>query len=399
MKKPMVRLMCAVAAAISVGAQAQEESAASLKQALTEADVKLNLRLRYEDVSWDGLEDSDALTLRTRLSFTSADYHGFGLTLEMDDVTALTDVDYRTAGNDPANPGTAVIADPEGTEVNQSYLSYKGLDTTLKYGRQRILLDNQRFIGGVGWRQNEQTYDAFSVSNKSVDDVTLFYAYLYNVNRIFGEDNPIGDHKQESHLLNANIGGWSAGTLSVYGYLLDNKTAAALSSDTYGARWMGKVGESFTYNLEYATQSEAGDNPVSYDADYLLAEVGVSVGAVQLGGGYELLGSDDGVAAFSTPLATLHKFQGWTDRFLTTPDDGVEDLYVSASGALAGIKLAASYHDLASDYGSTDYGQELDLSAAKQFGPVTVLLKYADYQADEFGSDTQKFWLMFNATF
>jgi len=399
MKKPMVRLMCAVATAISVGAQAQDGPAASVTQALTDADVKLNLRLRFEDVSWDGLEDSDALTLRTRLSFTSLDYHGFGLMLEMDDVTALTDVDYRTAGNDPSNPGTAVIADPEGTEVNQSYLSYKGFATTLKYGRQRILLDNQRFVGGVGWRQNEQTYDAFSVTNKSVDDLTLFYSYLYNVNRIFGEDNPIGDHKQESHLLNANFGGWSAGGLSAYAYLLDNKTAATLSSDTYGVRWMGKIGESFTYNLEYAAQSEAGDNPVSYDADYMLAEAGLSVGPVKWGAGYELLGSDDGVAAFNTPLATLHKFQGWTDRFLTTPADGIEDLYVSASGALAGIKLAASYHDLASDYGSADYGQELDVSAAKQFGPVTVLLKYADYHADDYGSDTQKFWLMFNATF
>ncbi|WP_339897068.1 alginate export family protein [uncultured Gilvimarinus sp.] len=399
MKKPMVQLMCAVAAAMSVGAQAQEASATSLKEALTEADVKLNLRLRYEDVSWDGLEDSDALTLRTRLSFTSADYHGFGLMLEMDDVTALTDVDYRTAGNDASNPGTALIADPEGTEVNQSYLSYQGFGTTFRYGRQRILLDNQRFVGGVGWRQNEQTYDAFSLKNQSIDNVTLFYSYLYNVNRIFGEDNPIGDHKHESHLLNANFGGWDAGSLSAYAYLLDNKTAAALSGDTYGARWMGTLGAAFTYNLEYATQSDAGDNPVSYDADYMLAEAGLMVGPVKLGGGYELLGSDNGIAAFSTPLATLHKFQGWTDRFLTTPVDGVEDFYVSVSGALGGVKLLAAYHDLASDYGSTDYGQELDLSAAKQFGPVTVLVKYADYQADDFGSDTQKFWLQLSSVF
>ncbi|WP_052481040.1 alginate export family protein [Gilvimarinus agarilyticus] len=399
MKKPMVQLMCAAAAAMSVGAQAQEASATNLKEALTEADVKLNLRLRYEDVSWDGLEDSDALTLRTRLSFTSADYHGFGLMLEMDDVTALTEVDYRTAGNDASNPGTAIIADPEGTEVNQSYLSYQGFDTTFRYGRQRILLDNQRFVGGVGWRQNEQTYDAFSIKNNSADDITLFYSYVYNVNRIFGEENPIGDHKHESHLLNAHFGGWDAGSLSAYAYLLDNKTAAALSSDSYGARWMGKVGDSFTYNLEYATQTDAGDNPVSYDADYMLAEAGLMVGPVKLGGGYELLGSDEGRAAFNTPLATLHKFQGWTDRFLTTPDDGVEDFYLSASGAVAGIKLLATYHDLASDYGGIDYGQELDLSAAKQLGPVTVLVKYADYQADDYGSDTQKFWLQLSSVF
>ncbi|MDO3388780.1 alginate export family protein [Gilvimarinus sp. SDUM040013] len=398
MKKQLVLALGAAGLVGAVSAQAQE--AASIKDALVDGDIKLNLRLRYEDVSWDGLEDSDALTLRTRLSFTSQEYKGFGLTLEMDDVKEVGDVDYRTAPNDPNNPGTAVIPDPEGTEVNQAYLSYSGLGkTTFKYGRQRILLDNQRFVGGVGWRQNEQTYDAFSVTNKAIEDGTFFYAYVTNVNRIFGEQNPIGDHKHESHLVNFNYAGWGAGKLSAYAYLLDNQTAAALSSDTMGARWVGKAGDMFSYTLEYATQTEAGDNPTSYDADYMLGEAAFKFGGVSLTGGYELLGSDDGVAAFSTPLATLHKFQGWTDRFLSTPAAGVEDIYVGASGAFGGVKLSATYHELASDYGSTDYGQELDVSAAKKFGPVLVLVKYADYQADDYGSDTQKFWLMLNATF
>src|SRR3546814_12023345 len=45
-----------------------------------------------------------------------------------------------------------------------------------------------------------------------------------------------------------------------------------------------------------------------------------------LNGNYEVLGSDAGVFAFQTPLATLHKFQGWADLFLTTPSAGVRDL-------------------------------------------------------------------------
>ncbi|MBU2886437.1 alginate export family protein [Gilvimarinus agarilyticus] len=398
MKKQLVLALGAAGLMSAFAAQAQE--AASIKEALTQGDVKLNFRLRYEDVNWDGLTDSDALTLRTRLSFTSQSYQGFGLTLEMDDVQELLDADYRTAGNDALNPGTAIIADPAGTEVNQTFLSYQApAKTTIKYGRQRILLDNQRFIGGVGWRQNEQTYDAFSLSNKALEDGTFFYAYVHNVNRIFGEDNPIGDHKHEAHLINFNYAGWDAGKLSLYAYLLDNETAAALSSDSVGVRWAGKAGESVGYTLEYAIQSDAGDNPVSYDANYLLAEASVKFSGVSIKGGYEVLGSDDGVVAFSTPLATLHKFQGWTDRFLGTPAAGVEDLYVGVSGALGGVKLAATYHDLSAEYGSTDYGQEIDISAAKKIGPVTLLVKYADYQADDFGSNTQKLWVMLNATF
>ncbi|MEZ5508662.1 MAG: hypothetical protein R3F47_02015 [Gammaproteobacteria bacterium] len=74
------------------------------------------------------------------------------MVLEFDDVTALKDEDYNdTAGNGQDNPA---IADPEGTEVNQVYLSYQGLDKTdIRYGRQRILLDNERFVGGVGWSE------------------------------------------------------------------------------------------------------------------------------------------------------------------------------------------------------------------------------------------------------
>ena len=47
----------------------------------------------------------------------------------------------------------------------------------------------------------------------------------------------------------------------------------------------------------------------------------------RIGGGYEVLGADDGAAltSFQTPLATLHKFQGWADKFLTTPPNGIRE--------------------------------------------------------------------------
>ncbi|WP_020209255.1 alginate export family protein [Gilvimarinus chinensis] len=398
MKNQLAKVAGIVGVAACMGAQAQE--AQSLKEALTQGEAELSLRLRYEGVEWEGLEDSEAVTLKTRLGYSTAGYKGFSATLEMDDVQAVTDVDYRTAPNDLHNVGTAVIADPAGTEVNQAYISYKGLgESTFRYGRQRITLDNQRFVGAVGWRQNDQTFDSFSFTNTALQGTTFFYSYIYNVNRIFGDDNPQGNHKHESHLANVNIAMGDAGKLSAYAYLLDNKASAALSSDSYGVRWAGKVGEAFSYNLEYATQEDAGDNPVSYQADYMLADASYHFGRVALGGGYELLGSDDGKAGFTTSLATLHKFQGWTDRFLSTPAEGIEDIYVSASGSLAGIKLMAVYHHLASDYQGIDYGQEIDISAAKSFGPVSVLLKYADYQADDFGSDTQKIWVQLSSTF
>lgn len=371
----------------------------TLTESFQKSVVKVNFRLRYEDVSWDGLEDSDAFTLRSRLSYQSGAYHGFTIAAEFDDVRELDDVDYRTAANDVSNPGTAIIADPEGTEVNQAFLAYDNFNTQFKYGRQRITLDNQRFVGAVGWRQNEQTYDAFSITNKGLPDTQLFYAYVTNVNRVFGEDNLLGDHDQETHLVNANYAGLGAGKLSVYAYLIDNLTAPALASDTYGARWMGRINDTFSYNLEYAAQSEGGDNPVTYSADYMLAEGVLALGKLTTTIGYELLGSDDGVAGFATPFATLHAFQGWTDRFLDTPANGVEDIYVTLATSLAGVQLVATYHELASDVNSIDYGTEWDFSASKKFGPVVYTAKFADYQADDFGSDTTKFWLMADVNF
>ncbi len=403
--------LLASAVALSAGLTQPALAGDSIKQALSNGEVDLSFRLRFEEVNQDGLDETNATTLKTRLSYKSGNYQGFGLMLEMDDVTALGDIDYRTAPNDSSNAGRAIIADAEGTEINQAYLSYTYGETTAKYGRQRILLDNQRFVGGVGFRQNEQTYDGFSLSNKSLEDTTLFFAAIDNVNRIFGEDNGIGDHEQETWLFNAKYSGFKAGSISAYAYLIDNTDVAAYSSDTYGLRFSGKTGN-FGYSLEYAHQSDAADSPLSYDADYILAEGSYQLGKVKLTAGYELLGADGSDGQFMTPLATLHKFQGWTDQFLNdgvTPKGsgnirgGIEDLYASAATKLAGVKLALIYHQYESDdssaSGMDDLGSEVGLVVAKKFGPVGLSLKYSSYSADNFKQDSDKLWLTASAKF
>lgn len=394
MKKHTAHLFFAAASSLLLTAPATQ-AAQTLTEALQSgSSIKVNFRTRYEEVSWDGLQDSDAFTLRSRLSYQSGAFHGFGLTAEMDDVTEVDNkVDYNYGNG--TNATTAVIADPTGTEVNQAFISYSNFNNQVKYGRQRIILDNARFVGNVGWRQNEQTYDAVSIANKSIRYTNFFYAYLQNVNRVFGEANLTqGDHNQDSHLLNASYTGFTAGKIIGYAYLLDNKTDASLSSDTYGARWQGTIGTDFSYNLEYATQSEAGKNPVTYSADYMLAEGTMKVSRFDFTLGYEVLSSDEGKKGFATPLATLHAFQGWADRFLNTPANGIKDLYLNVGVNVLGGKVLLSYHDLKSDVKSLDYGAEYNVQISKKFGPVVYTAKYADYSKDTFGSDTTKFWLM-----
>ncbi|WP_346839266.1 alginate export family protein [Microbulbifer sp. SAOS-129_SWC] len=397
MHQPLSLLTLALCAT-TVPAQAADEvestsTASTVGEALSQGKASLSLRARSEQVNTEGTDTVDLTSLKTRLGFQSATFRGFSALIEMDDVTHMT----KYEGG---------IADPEGTEVNQAVLAYGAGDTTLKYGRQRILLDNQRFVGGVGFRQNEQTYDGFSITNRSLTDTTLFLAHVDNVNRIFGEDSPLGDHKNDTYLFNTKYTGVSAGALSAYAYLIDNLDAPGFSTDTYGLRFAGKTGPAL-YALEYATQSAAADNPASYRAAYLFAEGGYRFGAVTLKAGYELLGADGADGQFITPLATLHKFQGWNDKFLGGGSGniagGIEDVYASLGTELAGINLALNYHQLNSDdtevSGMNQLGSEYGFVVGGKLDAVALSLKYSSYSADDFSVDTDKLWLTAQAQF
>jgi len=389
--------------ALALGGGLAQAEVSSISEAVTGGKAGLDLRYRYEYVDQDGIDKSaGASTLRTRINFATAAYRGFGAFVEADDVTVIGSERYNNATGLPsAKTQYPVVADPDGTELNQAWLSYTGLDaTTLKFGRQRLIYDNARFIGNVGWRQNEQTYDGFSLSNSSLSHTTLNYAYVYNVNRIFGEDSPNGDLDTRAHFVNLAYDGFASARLVGYGYFLDLQDAPATSNKTLGVRLTGAPavvsGLSLSYALEYARQSDYADG-ANIGADYWLGELGLKRGGWQLTGGYELLGADD--SAFSTPLATGHAFNGWADKFLATPADGLEDRYLRLDGSLADFKLSARYHDFSADRGSADYGSEVDLQAARRFGDVTLLAKYASYNADDFATDTDKLWLMAQVAF
>ena len=409
MKKNTIHLF--VAAVSSLVCTIPNVSAKTFTESMQQgSSIKVNFRTRYEDVTEDiinaqgektGEKTADAWTTRSRLSFQSGAWNGFAFMAEMDNVSEMTnDHDYRTAGNDPFNTDKAVIADPVGTEINQGFVSYTTFNNQIKYGRQRLILDNSRFIGNVGWRQNEQTYDGVSWTNKAIRYTNFTYAYIKNVNRVFGEDNPtLGDLHMDSHVLNASYSGIDAGKLIGYAYLLDVNdpiSQLGLSGDTYGVRWQGAVGDAFTYNLEYAQQQNAGAAK-QFDADYALAEGTLNLSRYTFTLGYELLGSDDGKYGFATPLATLHAFQGWADKFLSTPAAGLEDIYLNVGVTIAGAQTQISYHKFDSDEGSIDYGDEIDLSISKKFGSVVWTAKYAQYGMGDVTptiTDTNKFWLM-----
>lgn len=388
-----------VAAAISlfISAPVLSSTHDDIIQSVKDGKADLSFRYRYEMVDQDGVANNgNASTLLTRLNYTTASVNGFSAMVEFDDVSVIGDENYNNSYNGKTD--RAVVADPSGTEVNQAYLAYKQGGLTLTAGRQRINLDDQRFVGGVAWRQNEQTFDGYRAQYQVNPQFTVDYSYVFNVNRIFGEGSANSDFHGATQLLNSKFKVNDQHSVTGFAYLLDFDNGAAASSATYGVRYEGAQ-DVFSWVLSYANQTDYADNPNDYSADYVLAEVAAKLAGIKWSLGYEQLGSDDG-KAFNTPLATAHKFQGFADKFLATPANGIQDWYVGVAGQVAAVKWSATYHSFSSDIADVDYGTELDLTAAYAMtSNCKTLVKYAHFSADDFATDTDKLWLMVSVDF
>jgi hypothetical protein len=392
-KYPVLALSFAAATGIAMTAQA-----ATFTEALTGGTPKLDLRLRYESVDQaSALQNANAFTLRTRLGYETGEFQSFRAYVELENTTALGDDAYNSTLNGKTQYSTVV--DPENSEVNQSYIDYSGFDSTLvRAGRQRIILDNARFVGNVGWRQNEQTFTAASISNTALPDTTLYYAYLDEIKGINGAATDV-----HAHLLNASYAGLAPGKLTGYGYLIDFVNTPLASQQTWGVRFDGSHdagAAKLLYTAEYARQTDYQGGNSNIDADYTLLELGATLSGVTGKVGYEVLGADSAYS-FETPLATKHAFNGWADVFLNTPDgQGLKDAYLLVSGSVAGIGLTGVYHDFSADKGGADFGTEVDLQALKKFGKnYSAGIKYAAYNADSYSVDTDKFWVWGGVTF
>ncbi|MFZ1547935.1 MAG: alginate export family protein [Candidatus Nitrotoga sp.] len=382
-------------------------SADSFTDAVTGGKVSANLQYRYENVNQDNaLRTAHASTARLRLGYETAEFMGFGAMVQIEHITG------NSAYNSTTNGKTqySVVADPEGTEINQAYISYSGVpQTKLKLGRQVITYDNHRWVGNVVWRQNWQTYDGYTAVNQSLPNTTISAAYVTNVNRVFSDANPTqGNHHMQSPLINVKYSGLGFADVVGYGYFLDYDSSAAAfglnnSTQTVGLRLTGHApmaGNNLLYTAEYATQSDYKSNPNNYRVHYSLLEGGADIKVATFKVGYEVL-SSNGRQSLSTPLATLFAHNGWADQFLVTPTKGLQDVYVSArtnlAGMVSGVVLGADYHDFRADSGSQKYATEIDLIAEKAIDKTySVGTRAAFFNAKSSYTaavDVNKFWL------
>ena len=369
----------------------------------------LDARLRYEHVEQDGIvRDANALTFRLRggAEILSGPW---SLLAEGETTLALAD-SYDSGLNGKTR--YPIVGDPANGEINRFQLQYSGVPKTLvTLGRQRINLDDQRFVGAVGWRQNEQTFDAMRLEYSGLKNVKADLTYAWSDRTIWGIDGK-GARQQavSGDNLFANLAySRPFGTLTGFAYVVDQDELAVsgfrLSSKTFGLRFAGNrpIGKAakLSYAASYARQSDHHRNPQDYAADYYLIDGKIEFRGPVVGIGYEVLGADDGrpLTSFQTPLATLHKFQGWADKFLTTPPNGVRDLYVSGGygwkkvAGFDSVDAGVTWHRFRSDRLGIAYGHEWDASLSAKRGRWTALAKLADYNADRFATETRKIWL------
>ena len=373
---------------------AAQEASADLVEAVSKGAVILDLRARIEHVEQTGRpNDGEATTLRTRLGWQTATWNGLRALVEFEDVRRLGPESHDTGLNGRTN--YAQIFDPETTELNRLQLVWSP-DPAFKatLGRQRINLDDQRFIGGSAWRQDEQTFDAARIDTRHGQfDAT--YIYIAHVNRVFEENQ---DWDSDSHVLTAGYSFAEPLRLSGFIYALDltSSTTPAIrnqSSQTWGAKVSGKIqaGEfRFDYVATAARQTDYGSSLLDYELGFASAEAAVSHGALTARLAYDEL-EGTGTRGFSAPLGSLHAFNGWSDAFITngakTTVDGLRDANVTLTwntgvkwDYLSNLILTARLHDFEAERTGADLGSELDLMATGSVTPqLSWLLKVADY--------------------
>ncbi len=382
--------------------------------------VKFDLNYRYENANQEEVTNpllrgsplpaarqprtANANTVRLRLGLLSPVFYGLQGYAEYQGLYAMQS-DYNSTRN--GKTGFSVIADPYENEVDQLWISYAGIpDTLIKGGRQRIKLDDDRFIGNVGWRQLEQTYDSVLIThnNQQLFGLTVNVGYIGNVKTFTATTENIN-----APLLNVNYKVGDYGNLIGYGYWLGytEQENFAKSNQSYGLRFNGATPKFYdhynlVYTAEWSIQKDYINSPQDYTVNRYNLMGGLSAYNFTVQGAMEQLDGLGQNQTFQTPLGTNHAFQGWADLFLVTPKDGIRDVFGTAFVKLDNDSLVLSgvYHNFYDDTGNIHYGKEWDFMATKKFGKhYSLLAKYAYYDADQYGTNTQKIWVQGNINF
>lgn len=429
-----------------------DDASSTIMDAFSMGKPMTSFRLRYENVNQQGnaptltparpLEDANALTLRSLIGWQTAVFNNFSFTAQLINVSKL-DSDFNdstpptlplnSASNQPNKLAYAKVVDPDYTGINQLYVDWTGIkNTKLRLGRQQVNLDNVRFIGDIGFRQVMQVFDGISVLNKSIPDTEVYLSHFEAVQQV----NTALRTNGALDIAHVKYNITPTESLLGYGYFssfsdlgfgtawLANATANQ-SNQIIGLRLDGahpvNPNLRVLYTAEFAHQGsyQGGDSHI--DANYYKVGGGIGVDNLSIRADQELLGSNNGTYAFQTPFGTNHLFQGWVDKFLTTPKEGLRDSFLTAAYKYSNFVFSGEYHLFNSDTDfykvgggmGNKYGTEVDAAVTYNYSKnISTKIEYGkfsegdQYQATSASSttsvrirDTNKFWLTAMYTF
>lgn len=347
-------------------------------------DVKVNLmfRPRYEYVDDHSTnKDANAVTLRTSIGVHIGkifQINGLKAYIEATDVGALVD-DYY-----PQKTGYATVSDPDIARITEAYLNYTYNKTTFLIGRTRINLDDERFIGSVDWRQMPQTFGVIGVKDNTINNLEILIAGIYERKGVVDSLNMDWKFDKMPIVIHGSYKFMPEFKITAYGYLLTDV------SNTYGLNIRGDINLTkdvkFSYLGEYAVQKDpyTKDNlnvKPKIDSDFYRLEAKISgYGLFGLIGYERFQGADKGEdRGFTTPLATLHKWEGWADNFLSYMANkdtfGLKDLYITLGYTHKDYGTALiTYHKFDADKSTGYEGNTLKTITSKNFGSEVDLL-------------------------
>jgi hypothetical protein len=377
----------------------------TISDAVAAGHLILEMRARYEYVDQAKTavltRNADAYTLRTRMGWETGEWHKLRALAEFEDVRVLGPEHYQVnipgATTPPLNGADKtkypLVNDPKFTELNRLQLTWTPISAvTATLGRQRILIDDQRFIGNVGWRQDEQTFDAVR-TDLAWGRFKLFYAYVDHVNRIFGEEK---DWDSDSHLANLT---WSPAEqlrMEAFVYALDFSNSRPNTSLTKGVKASGKswVGlYQLVYDATWAQQSDYHHATAPFSLDYWQVDLAGTFDIYTAKVDYEQL-NGNGTRGFSTPLATTHSFQGWADAWVMPLGgnksfvDGIKDLNFTLNVKprfklpyFSNTDILVRYHHFDDEHTGAHLAREWDAQVLAAITPkLSVGLKFADFK-------------------
>ena len=382
-----------------------------------------NIRIRAASIDDSVNERATALTARLFLSMQTNPVNNWNVVLGIEHVNDLGQQRYNDGGTNRQFK-YATEVDPQGTELDEAYLQYNTGRLNFKLGRQYLNLGKfpPRYVGHVGWRQNFQTIDSVKLEANLTEKFMLQATVLEKAHRVVGSNHPsrfTREYDLDGFVLRGILNLGEYGELEGYVYHLDFVNHPGFSTQTTGFKYeVTECNPERPFRLkaycalEFATQSSIGLNPNDEDYWYGYSELSIYLSSfnsnfktARAGFAVNRLNGDGLHGAFRTPLATLHAYAGWADKFLIqTPATGLIDGQIKVSGELSGWKVNSAYHVFKSNFdfgpgvGELIYGREFDVSASRTFGKYSWLIKLAHYVGDDdvagssLGLDSTKFW-------